>query len=910
LTLEERLIALSHDLLCVAGFDGYFKYVNPAWETTLGWTVDELKARPLRSFMHPDDRDRLELKGGGLAIAGAGGPLEIRFLCKDGTHRWLEWTATVGPGEQLVYASGHDISKRKGLAADLGEAQQHYRLLIERLPAIVYVDRVDGVAESSYVSPQVEKLLGLKPEDCVANPEWWTGALHPDDRERAMAEAVFQQTKGTHDTCEYRMYTRDGQLVDIRDDSVLVRDPQGNPEYLLGVMFDVTEHKRVLAELHEAQQRYGQLVERLPAIVYINAIDEATSEIYTSPQVETILGWTTEDRLADPQWWLHSLHPEDREKLQPYLSTRGSHEGPLTHEYRMFARDGRAVWIRDDSLLVHDEAGNPSHVLGVMFDITEVKRITAALLEEEEQLRISNAELEAASRLKSDFVASMSHELRTPLSAIIGFSGVLLDGMDGQLNNEQFDDVSHIQRSAHSLLELINEILDLSKIEAGKMDIVIGPVSVGALMGEVCTTIGTLAQARGISLVPEIPQEEIIVAADRARLRQVLTNLVSNAVKFTTEGGVTVRCEQVDGMVTVSVLDTGIGIAPEAQAFIFEEFRQADVGITRKFGGTGLGLAISKRLIELQGGAIGVESTVGSGSRFWFSIPAAEGQVAPLDGLPRAGTPSISEAPPEVDAAPVWPGQTSRLVLVVDDDEAVRRLITRRLRDANMETVEASSGSEALLIARELHPSAITLDILMPERDGWEVLAALKGDPLTIDIPVVVVSVLEARESALELGAQEALVKPFTTERLVTAVSSAVASIEAAEVLCVDDDPQAVEVVSRALSGAGMLVRSASSAAEALDMTMERRPDALLVDLNMPEVSGFELVSRLRGRDSLAGVPIIVLTSRDLSREDAELLKEGRIDRLLSKAQVRPKDLRATVSQVIKWSRKSHGPDG
>ena len=505
------------------------------------------------------------------------------------------------------------------------------------------------------------------------------------------------------------------------------------------------------------------------------------------------------------------------------------------------------------------------------------------------QLREMNDQLRAASIVKSQFLANMSHELRTPLSAIIGFSDILLDGVDGPLSQEQVDDITQIQNSGRSLLGLINDILDLSKIEAGKMTVEIGPVRLEDLVQNVVRGLSPLAESKDLLLEIAIDADATLVLADEVRLRQVLTNLVSNAIKFTRRGLVSIRARRAEAAVEIVVEDQGIGIPKEAHALIFEEFRQADGSTTRQHGGSGLGLAISRRLIELMGGSIGVASEVGVGSRFWVLIPTAPAAAAEE---PSAGV------PPQLTVA--TSSQTRNLILVVDDEKSLRDVIVRRLDEAGFATAEASNAVEAIRLGRELHPAAMTLDVMMPGKSGWSVLTSFRTDPSLSDIPILVVSIVEGREIALELGAFDYLSKPVDRAELLDSLARALPSLDGADIICVDDDPASVETVRKTLVAAGSTVRMTSSGEAALAEVDRAIPDAVFVDLMMPGMNGFELVARLRSRELLHSVPIIVLTAKDLSEEDRATLKHS-VDRIVSKSELRASDLLATVRQAVSY---------
>lgn len=556
----------------------------------------------------------------------------------------------------------------------------------------------------------------------------------------------------------------------------------------------------------------------------------------------------------------------------------------------------RGYYIWRDSVLtvLREEAGRLDAPRDVLEEALEVARASCdssvfrMARSYDHHLRHTNAELAAASQFKSEFLAKMSHELRTPLSAIIGFSEVLLEGVDGELTAEQRADVDLIHESGRSLLELINDVLDLSKIEAGRMELKIEELELAPIVESVLTTLAQPAEAKSLAVTAHVDPAAGRVLGDPLRVRQVVTNLVSNAIKFTAQGSVVIKVEPALGGALVSVSDTGIGIAGDALGRIFDEFRQADREITRRYGGTGLGLAISRKLVEMQGGSMGVTSEPGLGSRFWFTLPVPAAVETASDALPAA------EPPPVHD----WAGQTRDLVLVVDDEPAMRRLIVRRLEEEGFATAEAATAKAAIQLARELHPAAVTLDIMLAGDDGWAVLSDLKTRASTRDIPVVVVSVVGGRELALDLGAIGYVPKPISKHALISAMREVLPAVKGAHVLCVDDEPATVEAARRALTSAGIDVALATSAEEALRILERDVPDAIFVDLTMPRMSGFELVSRLRSRPALASVPLIVLSARHLDQEDRAALN-GHVDRVIAKGNLRLSDLSATVRQTI-----------
>ena len=505
-----------------------------------------------------------------------------------------------------------------------------------------------------------------------------------------------------------------------------------------------------------------------------------------------------------------------------------------------------------------------------------------------ERIHASERDAQAANQMKSAFLASMSHELRTPLGAIIGFADVLADGLDGDLNEEQMEDTEQIRRSGRHLLTLLDEVLDLSKIEAGQMSLNAETINLGIVVPAVLGTLRGLAATKSVELKAE-GFNGLSVHADPQRLRQILTNLIGNALKFTETGTIAVSAAGADHMVRIAVTDTGIGISDDALGYVFDEFRQADDTRTRRYGGTGLGLAISRKLVEMHGGQIGVESQFGEGSTFWFTLPVGGG-----NGHQKA-VPAASEEVSESEVP--WAGRTDGTVLVVDDEEADRVLICKRLQEAGFAPVEARSGEEALRLIESMRPAAITLDVKMPDMDGWSVLRLIKARPHLRDIPVILITMVDDMPLALAAGKVTHVRKPFTKEDLARALEQVLPPLDNTDIMVVDDDPSVAVLLSKSLASAQVTVRAYATGSEALRAVEVKRPDVMFVDLIMPEMSGFELIARLRVREGTEDVPLIVITSKQLTEADVAVLK-GQVDRVLSKNELGG-DLTATVRQAL-----------
>jgi CheY-like chemotaxis protein len=494
-------------------------------------------------------------------------------------------------------------------------------------------------------------------------------------------------------------------------------------------------------------------------------------------------------------------------------------------------------------------------------------------------------EMRELDRLKSQFLANMSHELRTPLNSIIGFSRVIIKGIDGPITELQEQDLNAIYNSGQHLLRLINDILDLSKIDAGKMELAVEDVNVSELLQSVVPTVMGLTKDKPIKLEQNIASDIPIIRADAMRVRQVMINLLSNAAKFTEAGTITISAavetaESGRPEVVVKVTDTGPGIAPEDQAKLFQPFSQVDASPTRKTGGTGLGLSISRRLIELHGGRIEVISELGKGSTFFFTLPLPEVQ-------------ETRPAPePEQDRA-------LKLVLAVDDDVQVIGLYERYLQPQGYQVVALTDPTQAVERAKALRPFAITLDIMMPGRDGWTVLAELKNDVETRDIPVVICTILEEEEKGFSLGAADYLVKPILEDDLLNAVKRLNADGTIHDVLVIDDEPADLRLIEKILVQGNYNPVLAEGGKQGWELLAAKHPQAVILDLFMPEMDGFTILEKLRSTPELRDVAAIVVSGADLSPAQQKQLEEFG-QHLLTKGALNERELLDTLEKALK----------
>ncbi|QJR35426.1 response regulator [Gemmatimonas groenlandica] len=597
-------------------------------------------------------------------------------------------------------------------------------------------------------------------------------------------------------------------------------------------------------------------------------------------QTETLTGYTRDELVGTP--FRRYFTESSRADLAIHRVLREGHVS--NYELTARARDGKLTVLACNATTFHDRDRRLQGVIACARDMTEVKTF-------ERTLQLKNAQLEDASRLKSEFLANMSHELRTPLNAIIGFSEVLKDGLMGELTDQQRGFIGDIFSSGNHLLELINDILDLSKVEAGKMTLELESVPVGVLLVNSLSIIREKAASRRIRLAMVDTGESLgALQLDTRKLKQVIYNLLSNAVKFTPEGGqVVLRAERVprahvgtlsgawqgrhlplagdpsDSYLRISVTDSGIGISAAALDLLFEPFTQVDTGLGRQFEGTGLGLALVKSLVELQGGAVAVESAIGEGSCFTVWIPCRESDAVPA---PTAQVIGRNDEPSYV----------TPVALVVEDDPKSAGILRLHLESDGFQVLHASSAEAALVLAARQPLALITLDIMLPNMDGWEFLAQIKETPMLARVPVVIISMVVDHNKGFALGAAAMMQKPVSRRELCESLVGLGlfprTSEQSLKVLIVDDDPKAIDLMALRLQGMATEVLTAQTAAEAIRLARDEVPELILLDLMMPDVTGFDVVDALQAREDTACIPIVVVTAKDLTAEDYGQLQD------------------------------------
>ncbi|HSJ25475.1 MAG TPA: response regulator [Longimicrobiales bacterium] len=637
---------------------------------------------------------------------------------------------------------------------------------------------------------------------------------------------------------------------------------------------DFSERKRAEQALRDSETLLSQFMENLPIGVMV--VDAQWQPRFANNAAVDIMGprvlIDTGERPLP--LLLEDGRPYPDARTPVFRALAGDH---ATIDDAVIDVDGRQVPLEVSAAPVYDASGRIAYAIATFSDISERRR-------SEEALRAAKNSAEAANRTKSDFLARMSHELRTPLNSVIGFANILLKNRAGNLKEQEIAYLDRILENGKHLLVLINDILDLSKIEAGRIEIDEETVDAGELIrSTVGQWDGQLPEA--VRMRVTVPDAEPLTT-DAARLRQVLINLIGNAVKFTESGEIHVAAEtEPDSrrIARIRVSDTGIGIPGHRLEGIFEAFEQADSTTSRRFGGTGLGLPISRALCELLGYRLEVASEVGAGTT--FTIEMLPREVT----LPEA---RYSDTAPEEGGA-----TTDRLVLIVDDEADSRILLTHYVEEFGCRAIATHSGRSAIMLARELKPDLITLDLMMPDVTGWDLLRQLKEDPELARIPVIIVSIVAQESRASLLGALDVLSKPVDRDSLFAVLQRNIGR-DGARILVVEDDEDARTLLGEMLSESAAEVRTAANGREALDLLRSFEPDLVITDLLMPEMDGMAFLEVFRSQPAFQTVPVVVITARDLTAEDTERLRRH-TDAVLRKGNALETDLRRVLAGLL-----------
>jgi PAS domain S-box-containing protein len=877
---RDRLFAMSLDPVCVAGLDGYFKQVNPAWEKVLGWTSDEMKARPWMEFVHPDDTEPSHQAVDRLLAGESVTGFENRYRCKDGSYRWLSWNAIPHLEEGLLFGAVRDTTERRGAdeAARTREQalQQAQRLahlgswtwtvdgdhvvwskelydvfgLDSSGPAVSYADhpklytpeswaqlaaavtqaqadgtpytldlefvrtdgrrgyaiargeasrdqtgkvvRLHGTLQDISERKQVEEalrtseerwkfaiegsgdglwdwkvtegtvhftarwkeMLGFGDHEIGSSLEEWSNRVHPEDMPGVMAD-VNRHFDGHTPTYrnEHRVLCKDGTWKWILDRGLVTsRDGEGRPVRMIGTHTDISDRKLNEAELLRATA----LLDESQSLARVGGweVDLRDNSLFWTDETYRIHEISPDEYNPTIETAIAFYAPESRPVIQAAVERAIEERVAFSHQLELITAKGRRIWVQTTSkvVVVNDQ---PVRIVGAFQDITTLREAKAELTRAKELA-------ESANRAKSEFLAVMSHEIRTPMNGVLGFADLLVET---PMNTVQKHYVSIIKESGRSLLGLINDILDFSKIEAGRIQLENAPFDLTVCIQNPARLLEPKAAAKSLTLAtrhdPELPG---VVMGDSSRVQQVLLNLIGNAIKFTRSGGVVVEAGiNCSGEVRFSVADTGIGIPEEKIPLLFQKFSQADASTTREFGGTGLGLAISRRLVELMGGRIGVASTPGAGSTFWFTLP--------LRGVAEDRPPASSRPDPGTER-----GRLEGRVLLAEDSIINQALVRNIVEDLGCEIDVVETGSHAVKMQASVVYGLILMDCRMPDMDGFEATRLIREQESTRGrrTPIVALTANAMsgdREKCLDVGMDDYLPKPFQAADLRSVLS-------------------------------------------------------------------------------------------------------------------------------------------
>jgi two-component system sensor histidine kinase/response regulator len=903
---EERyrdLFDNASDLIQSVDENGRFVYVNKKWKEVLGYSDEEIKKLSLADILREDQIGHCM----GLFKRVVGGEtldnVEVVFVTKGG--REIFASGSVNPrmkhGEFVATrAIFRDVTERKQAGEAVRMSEERLRQIAENVGEGFFLsDASDNSA--IYVSPAYEKIWGRPVEKAYTDPQAWLEAVHPEDRERVNAYIEKHGRGKVEFSQEYRIQWPDGTIRWVRDRVYPVKDESGEIHRIVGVTDDITERKRAEDALKETNALLNTLVQAIPDVVYVK--DNQGRNLLVNRAYEELVNLSQGEMIGKP----------DEQILPARLAAqcRRSDEDvmkqgqPVRCEELSITEKGEEVFFETIKAPLLDDRGNMLGLVGVSRDITERKRAEGMLTKAKEQA-------EEANRLKSQFLANMSHEIRTPMNAIIGMTDIVLDT---DLTDEQRDYLSTVKHSARALLELLNDILDLSKIEADKIELETIDFDLRVTVEGVADTLARKAGEKGLELACMIHhQVPSRLRGDPGRLRQILMNLAGNAVKFTDRGEVVISVEveqETDekAWLLVSVSDTGMGISQEKQERIFESFTQADGSTTRKYGGTGLGLSICKRLVELMGGQIGLESQPGKGSRFWFKIALEKQQSTDDDFL---------VIPPDI---------RGMRMLVVDDNQTNRTILAKMLESFGCSPEVVESGKQALeRLKRAAHGEKlfdlVLLDMQMPGMDGVETLSAIKADPDVKDMVVIMLTSIGVRGDAARLeamGCAGYLLKPVKQSQLFDTIITVLSRQESepqdrpfkivtrhtvadvkrrrTRILLAEDNPMNQKLAVALLKKAGYTVDAVENGKLAVEALNRKYYDLILMDVQMPEMDGFEATKAIREKkDERRNVPILAMTAHAMKGDRERCLGAG-MDDYVSKP-IEPQEL---LDAIKKW---------
>lgn len=872
---------------------GKFVFFNEVFRKNSGYPAEELLGMNSLDIIHPEDREYVRKCAIDMLKGLSTEPYEFRIMSKSGNivWSWEKVSSITYNGERAALGNFIDITERKKTEETLSLSDAILKSIHE---SVIGMDTEFNI---TYWNDICESTFGITAEeakgkfigDLIQMEEDYEG------QNDARLKILFQ--KGYN--YEEQLYiTPKGKVwVDVHIQTI---EKEGERVGWVTLASDITERKAMEKEIKENEERFS-------TIFYYNPLPMSIFSPITREVIDVNSAFAIQSGLSPEECRGKQIDDittfvdqEKRDEITRLMFDNGRVDG---FEAQILLSSGEVRTMLLSSRLI--TLSGEEYFVTASNDITEQKRIeeqiqktnkqldkqneklhiqAEQLLQQQHELVEKNREIERANQMKSEFLASMSHELRTPLNAVIGFSELMLDGITGDINDEQRECLDDILNSGQHLLELINDVLDLSKVEVGKMEFRPVELDVSDVINDAVQTVKSLLDQKKHTVNISVEEGISQIYADKSRLRQVLLNLLSNATKFTHQGGmIDVTAGKKDGMCLIGVKDNGIGIKKEDQSTIFEVFTQAEAIQDETPKGTGLGLTLTRQFLAAMNGEIWVESEYGKGSTFFFTIPFVKAADETVNE--RSGARSLSQRKEE-------------MVLIIDDDSVTRRLFSAWLTEEGYSIAEASNADEGINQAKTLLPDIIILDILMPDKDGWYVLNELKTTKNTSHIPVVISSFGEEREMAFSLGAIDYFNKPINKKRFQKRIAE-IGLSKHDRVLVIDDNPPDIHLISSILETEGITSFSANGGKEGIEMILKEKPSLIILDLMMPDLSGYEVIEKLRENDAARDIPIIIMTSKDLSNEELSHLKR-QTKGVIKKGSFDREDFLTTIKKLIK----------
>jgi len=926
------IIEATPDLVAIADENRRYVYFNRAARRVLGLTADDLDGGLSMETLHPAwAMERLNSQGLPAARAAGTWHGETAFIARDGEEIPISKMLMAhrqSDGSLLYSTIARDMREAKAAEAALKASEARLQQILDLLPTGVFVADAHGAL--TYINPEAKTIwAGSRAAQGVAQYGEYIAWRLDTGKRVAADEWGLARALATGETSrdeEFEIQCFDGSRKIIRNTCTPLRAADGRIDGGIAVNLDISDLKQKERRLRQAS-RYDETLARITELLNRESdrakVLEGTllllaeqhfypiSAFYAFDELSGLLRVESSRALGAELRPLQRLGEglagqaaRDRKSLVTDLlqAERGFTldaalgqlgpaallHCPVLYGERLFgvlALGSAQPLSREDREFTELIAAQLAIALHNLKQLEDTRLLAEQLRVRGEEIQQKNLQLIEADRMKSEFLANMSHELRTPLNAIIGFSELMRDGLVGDINDEQKTYLDDVLASGKHLLEVINDILDLSKVESGRMTLELEPFDVAALAASGIATLKEKALAHRLRLEQDLAADLGGLLLDPRKTKQIVYNLLSNAVKFTPDGGKVllslrrasrveieallphpgmrmfpVRDREAKLFLEIAVEDTGIGIAHESLQHLFEAFTQIDSTLARRYEGTGLGLVMVRKLAELQGGGVMVSSSPGKGSRFVVWLPW------------RTEAPAPTLAAPEAAAAKAK-ASDQRLVLLVEDDLKSAEITRRYLEAGGYRVVHAGDGAAGLRLAGELHPAAIVLDILLPGTDGWEVLSRLKSNAATAHIPVVILSIVDDARRGFALGASQVLLKPVSQAEFADSMAAlGFAEGHGERVLVVDDDPSVVNLLCADLRAGGFSPVAAYGGREALSRIAAEPPRAVVLDLMMPDVSGFDVVEAMRASPASARIPIIVVTAKTLDAAERERL--------------------------------------